>query len=149
MTAFGIAFGYAHLDSPMATRGFGTYEPWNPSGGADDIGCNGDSAGTGCFSNPGVAPGNFTTNGMKVRADMGSTVRDGFMATLQFEPNDFYSGIIDLYYSTMEQTTMRGASRSTSAAIPVPAATGHSRPVRFGIFGYDDREQHGRRRHDQ
>ena len=29
----GIAFGYAHLDSPLATRGFGTYEPWNPSGG--------------------------------------------------------------------------------------------------------------------
>ncbi len=28
----GLAFGYAHLDTPMATRGFGTYEPWNPSG---------------------------------------------------------------------------------------------------------------------
>ena len=58
----------------------------------------------GCQFNPGVAAGQYTTDGMKVRADMGSTVRDGFMATLQFEPTDFYSGIIDLYYSTMEQT---------------------------------------------
>ena len=28
----GFAFGYAHLDSPLATRGFGTYEPWNAAG---------------------------------------------------------------------------------------------------------------------
>ena len=34
----------------------------------------------GCSNNPGVAPGQFATNGMKVRADMGSTERDGFMA---------------------------------------------------------------------
>ena len=27
----GFAFGYAHLDSPMATRGFGTYEPIDQS----------------------------------------------------------------------------------------------------------------------
>ena len=44
----------------------------------------------GCVINPGVAPGQIATNGMKVRADMGSTVRDGFMATLQFEPGDSY-----------------------------------------------------------
>ena len=41
---------------------------------------------------------------MKVRADMGSTERDGFMATLEFEPGGSYSSIVDLYYSTMDQT---------------------------------------------
>ena len=34
---FGIAFGYAHLDSPLATRGFGTYEPFDPSGAGDTL----------------------------------------------------------------------------------------------------------------
>jgi len=28
----GFSFGYAHLDSPINTAGFGTYEPWNPAG---------------------------------------------------------------------------------------------------------------------
>ena len=88
----GLAVGFARLDAPLATQGFGTYEPWGavnksrPDWNAD------------------VPEGTLTTNGMKVRADMGSTERNGFMAALQFAPNDRYSGIIDLYYSTMEQT---------------------------------------------
>jgi TonB-dependent receptor len=133
---FGVAFGYAHLDSPMATRGFGTYEPWNPSGGADEIGCNGDSAGTGCFSNPGVTAGDFTTAGMKVRADMGSTVRDGFMATLQFEPSDTYSSILDLYYSTMEQTDNARSLEVNLGGYPGPCCDG-TFPT-GSIFGYSD-----------
>ncbi|MCM2312058.1 MAG: TonB-dependent receptor, partial [Steroidobacteraceae bacterium] len=89
----GFAFGYAHLDSPLATRGFGTYEPWKlASESSPDANVN-----------PGV-PGNvYLTEGFKVRTDMGSTERDGFMTALQFEPNDFYSTSIDLYYSTMDQ----------------------------------------------
>lgn len=131
---FGIAFGYAHLDSPMATRGFGTYEPLNPSGGGGPIPCPG-GAGT-CFNNPGVAPGNIPTNGMKVRADMGSTVRDGFMATLQFEPTDSYSGIIDLYYSTMEQTDNARSLEVNTSGYPAPCCDG---PFPDGtIFGYSD-----------
>ena len=88
----GLAIGYARLDAPLATQGFGTYEPWgavnksNPDWNAD------------------VPAGTLTTNGMKVRADLGETERNGFMAALQFAPNDNYSGIIDLYYSTMDQT---------------------------------------------
>ena len=66
----GLAIGYAHLDTPMATRGFGTYEPWNPSGSGGEIACNG-SSGTGCFANPGVSAGRTSHDGMKVRADMG------------------------------------------------------------------------------
>lgn len=88
----GVAIGYARLDAPLATQGFGTYEPWgavnqgNPNFNAD------------------VPAGTFTTNGMKVRADLGTTERNGFMAALQLEPNEFYSGVVDLFYSTMDQT---------------------------------------------
>ena len=57
--------------------------------------------------NADVPAGTLTTNGMKVRADIGSTERDGFMAALQFEPNDKYSGVIDLFYSTMDQIMLR------------------------------------------
>jgi TonB-dependent receptor len=100
---FGIAFGYAHLDTPMATRGFGTYEPFDPSGGEQVINCTNGTANA-CTQNAGVLPGQYTTDGMKVRADMGSTVRDGFMTTLQFAGDGAYSTILDLYYSTMDQT---------------------------------------------
>jgi len=133
---FGIAFGYAHLDSPMATRGFGTYEPWNPSDGGGASDCPGGTAG-GCFNNPGVAPGQFTTGGMKVRADMGSTERDGFMATFQFEPGDSYSSIIDLYYSTMEQTDNARSLEVNLTGYPAPCCVGG--PFADGtIFGYSD-----------
>src|SRR5210317_336601 len=88
----GLAIGYARLDSPLATQGFGTYEPWGQvNKGRDDW-------------NADVPAGTLTTNGMKVRADLGSTERNGFMAALQFAPTDNYTGIVDLYYSTMEQT---------------------------------------------
>ena len=125
----GLAIGYAHLDTPMATRGFGTYDPWNPSGGGGEIGCNGRS-GTGCFANPGVAAGQYPTNGMKVRADMGSTERDGFMGTLQFEPSDTYSTTVDVFYSTMKQEdNARSLEVNLGATRPL-AATAPSRPDR-------------------
>lgn len=133
---FGIALGYARLDSPLATRGFGTYEPWNPSGGGGAIDCPGGTAG-GCLNNPGVAPGDFTTNGMKVRADMGSTVRDGFMATLQFEPGDNYSSILDLYYSTMEQTNNARSLEINLGGYPAPCCVPGPFPDGT-IFGYSD-----------
>jgi iron complex outermembrane receptor protein len=132
----GIAFGYAHLDSPLATRGFGTYEPWNPSGGGGAIDCPGGTAG-GCVNNPGVAPGQFATNGMKVRADMGSTVRDGVMATLEFEPGETYHGIIDLYYSTMEQTNDARSLEVNLGGYPAPCCVPGPFPDGT-VFGYSD-----------
>jgi TonB-dependent receptor len=133
---FGIAFGYAHLDSPMATRGFGTYEPWNPSGGGGAINCPGGTAG-GCSGNPGVAPGQFATNGIKVRADMGSTERDGFMATFQFAPGDSYSSIIDLYYSTMDQTDNARSLEVNLGGYPAPCCVPGPFPDGT-VFGYSD-----------
>ena len=135
---FGIAFGYAHLDSPMATKGFGTYEPLNPSATGGDLAfdCPGGNADA-CQNNPGIAPGNIATNGMKVRADIGSTVRDGFMATLQFEPSEGYSSIVDLYYSTMEQTDNARSLEVNLSGYPAPCCVGGPFPDGT-IFGYSD-----------
>ena len=89
----GLAIGYAHLDSPINTAGFGTYEPWNAAGSSGGAASCGGGSPANCTNNPGVAAGNYVTNGMKVRADMGSTERDGLMAAVQFAPNDFYTGV--------------------------------------------------------
>jgi iron complex outermembrane receptor protein len=133
---FGVAFGYAHLDSPLATRGFGTYEPWNPSGGGGAIDCPGGNAGA-CSNNPGVAPGQFATNGMKVRADMGNTERDGVMATFEFEPGDVYHGILDLYYSTMKQTNNARSLEVNLGGYPAPCCVPGPFPDGT-VFGYSD-----------
>lgn len=120
----GLALGYARLDAPLATQGFGTYEPW----GAVNLG-NPDQ-------NAGVPAGTLVTNGMKVRADMGSTERNGFMAALQFAPNDRYTGIIDLYYSTMEQTNNARSLEVNLGGYPAPCCDG---PFPVGTqFGYSN-----------
>jgi len=120
----GLAIGYARLDAPLATQGFGTYEPW----GDVNLG-NPDQ-------NAGVPAGTLVTNGMKVRADLGSTERDGFMATLQFAPSDNYSGIIDLYYSTMDQTNNARSLEVNLGGYPAPCCDG---PFPAGTqFGYSN-----------
>ncbi|MBT8108083.1 MAG: TonB-dependent receptor [Gammaproteobacteria bacterium] len=108
----GLALGYARLDSPLATQGFGTYDPW----GAVNLG-NPDQ-------NAGVPEGTSVTNGMKVRADLGSTERNGFMAALQFAPSDNYTGVIDLYYSTMEQTNNARSLEVNLGGYPAPCCDG-------------------------
>ncbi len=132
----GLAVGYARLDSPLATRGFGTYEPWNPrgAGGASDCGSGGEAGG--CVNNPGVSEGNYTTNGMKVRTDMGSTVRDGLMAALQWEPGGMYSTMVDVYYSTMDQTNNARSLEVNLGGYPAPCCDGPFAPGT--VFGYSD-----------
>ena len=120
----GLAVGFARLDAPLATQGFGTYEPW----GAVNLG-NPDQ-------NAGVPAGTLVTNGMKVRTDMGSTERNGFMATLQFAPTDNYTGIVDMYYSTMEQTNNARSIEVNLGGYPAPCCDG---PFPAGTqFGYSN-----------
>ena len=132
----GFAFGYAHLDSPLATRGFGTYEPWNAAGSSGGAASCGGGSPANCINNPGIAAGNYVTNGMKVRADMGSTERDGLMASLQFEPNDFYTGVVDLYYSTMDQTNNARSLEVNLGGYPAPCCDG-TFPAGT-VFGYSN-----------
>ena len=120
----GLAVGYARLDAPLATRGFGTYAPWGAVNKSNPD------------WNAGVPDGTLTTNGMKVRTDMGSTERNGFMAALQFEPNDRYSGIVDLYYSTMEQTNNARSLEVNLGDYPAVCCDGPWPPGTQ--FGYSD-----------
>jgi TonB-dependent receptor len=91
---FGVTFGYARLDSPLAIAGVGAYEPWHPNTVASD----------GFNFHPSIPVGVYVTNGMKVRADMGKNVRDGAMAALQWKPNDSFASILDLYYTKSKET---------------------------------------------
>jgi TonB-dependent receptor len=120
----GVAVGYAHLDSPINTAGFGTYEPWNAAGSSGGAASCGGGSPANCTNNPGVAAGNYVTNGMKVRADMGSTERDGLMAAVQFAPNDFYTGVVDLYWSTMDQTNNARSLEVNLGGYPAPCCDG-------------------------
>ena len=85
---------------------------------------------------------------MKVRADMGSTERDGVMASLQYEPSDFYHTTVDVYYSTMDQTNNARSIEVNNWWLPravlrwqFPAG------IDLRLFGYDDQERHRRRGH--
>jgi TonB-dependent receptor len=94
---FGLTFGYARLDQPLATQGVGMYEPWHVNepgpNGADDFNYHAS-----------VPIGTIVSNGMKIRTDMGKNVRDGAMAALQWKPTDSFQGILDLYYTKSTET---------------------------------------------
>ena len=79
----GLAIGYARLDSP------GQFREWEAWGFPTDI--NGAPAGT------------YTLGGNKLKAGSVDNVRDGLMAVVEFQPNDRYTGAIDVYYSKFER----------------------------------------------
>jgi iron complex outermembrane recepter protein len=84
----GLALGFARLDSP------GQANRWNAWGYPNDIG---------------AAPGAFVLGGSESFSTSNSNKRNGFMGVLEFEPSDFYSGAIDVYYSTYDRVeTTRG-----------------------------------------
>jgi iron complex outermembrane receptor protein len=95
----GLTFGIARLVSPLDTEGAGTYEPWHANGVPDLSGSPNPNG----VANPGVGPGVYITDGIKVRTDMGKNRRDGAMAALEWKPNDSFASILDLYYTKRDQ----------------------------------------------
>src|SRR5207249_9645910 len=93
----GVTFGVARLNSPLATEGFGTYEPWSANGA-----------------------GVFTTNGMKVRTDMGENTRDGAMAALEFRPVESFTSILDLYYTKSHEKDNARSIEVNTSGYPAP-----------------------------
>ncbi len=79
----GLAIGYAHLDSPAP--GFQN-EAWGYADG------------------PG---GNKVYGGGKLYKFDNNNKRDGLMATLQFQPNDFYESTVDVFYSKFRKTEIK------------------------------------------
>ena len=125
---FGITFGLARLESPLATEGAGTYEPWH---------ANGDpSAGSPYVVNPGVGPGVYVTDGIKVRSDMGNNRRDGAMAALEWRPTDSFTSILDLYYTKRKQEDNARSLEVNLGGYPGPCCDGTFPPGT--VFGYQN-----------
>ncbi len=80
---FGIAIGYAHLDSP--NPGFQN-ESWGYADGP---------------------AGTKVSGGGKVYHFDGNNKRDGWLSTIQFKPNDFYEGTVDIFYSKYKKTEVK------------------------------------------
>ena len=115
----GLAIGYAHLESPLATQGAGTYEPWHANG-TPDAGAGNPTG----VVNPGVPPDAFITDGIKVRTDMGENKRDGALATLEWKPNDSYSSTLDLYYTKRKQEDNARSLEVNLSGYPAPCCDG-------------------------
>ena len=79
----GIALGYARLDSP------GQAERWEAWGYPDNIS---------------PADGAFTLGGGKVQAASTDNVRQGLLGVMEFNVNDSYTTVLDVYYSRFEKT---------------------------------------------
>jgi iron complex outermembrane receptor protein len=96
----GLALGYAHLDSPQP--GFQN-EAWGYTG----------------------IPGGTVLGGGKIYKFDNNNERDGYMATLQFKPNDFYEGTIDLFYSKFTKTELKsGVEFGTAWGSGIPVSVG-------------------------
>ncbi len=124
----GLTIGIAHLDSPLATQGAGTYEPWHANGTPTD-------PNPGVVINPGVGPDTYITDGIKVRTDMGTNRRDGAMATLQWQPSDSFSSVLDMYYTKRKQEDNARSLEVNLGTYPGPCCDGTPAP---GIYGYSN-----------
>lgn len=101
----GIALAYAHLDDPTQTKHSKRWwwdkqgdlpktDPSDPDIPRFGIG-HGDAMGL---------------HGVEIWANSREQIRDGYMAVIEFKPNDNFHSINDLYYSKFEQKeTIRGA----------------------------------------
>ena len=116
---FGITFGVARLESPLATQGAGTYEPWHANGTPDAGGGNPTG-----IVNPGVGAGTFITDGIKVRTDMGKNRRDGAMAAFQWRPTESFTSVLDLYYTRRKQEDNARSLEVNLGNYPAPCCDG-------------------------
>lgn len=86
----GIAVGYAHLDTPSQAN---RWEAW---GYLDYVDVDG------------VAGNDLLLGGSKSQAASVENIRDGYMAVIEYRPNETYSTGLDLYYSEFEtEETLR------------------------------------------
>ncbi len=122
---FGITFGVARLDSPLATEGAGTYEPWHANGAPTD-------SHPGVVINTGVGADTFVTDGIKVRTDMGKNRRDGAMAAFQWHPTESFSSILDMYYTRRNQEDNARSLEVNLGTYPGPCCDGNPAPGNYG-----------------
>ncbi len=92
---FGVALGYAHLDSPSQVKHYKAYgyEAFPPES-----------------TSPDAADGALMLNGQEVFATSRNNKRDAVIGIFEYQPNDAIHSTLDLYYSKFNQKeTTRGA----------------------------------------
>jgi TonB-dependent receptor len=87
----GVALGYARLSSPVVGRELGLYDPWHANG----------------TEHAAVPAGVNVTDGIKSLASMGSSVRDGALATVEWRPSSGYTSTLDVYWTSELQDNNR------------------------------------------
>ncbi|RZJ04348.1 MAG: TonB-dependent receptor [Brevundimonas sp.] len=104
----GLVLGYAHMSTPYQAERFNAW------------GYPGDNA---------QAQPNLVIGGAKPYVQSSELVRDGYMATVEFRPNDNWRSTFDAFYSEFDNTQiLRGvefplAWGGSAGACPGPAAT--------------------------
>ena len=85
---------------------------------------------------PGVPADAYVTDGMKVRTDMGTNTRDGYLATIEFRPSESFGSILDLYYTDASQVNNARSLEVNLGGYPAPCCDGPFPPST--IFGYSN-----------
>ena len=127
----GVTFGFAHLESALATRGSGTYEPFHTNGTP-----TGNSDNPTAIINPGVGPDVFVTDGIKVRSDLGENRRDGALAALEWRPTDSFRSVLDVYYTRRKQEDNARSLEINLGSFPAPNNDGVFPPGT--VFGFSN-----------
>ena len=101
----GIAFGFAHLDSPFQEE---HYKAWWWGLGSDLVSWGGNPIGQPLDS--------IALEGAEVWARAKTQVRDGLVATVEYQPNENWHSVLDVYWSNFNQKEyMHGAMWTADA----------------------------------
>ncbi len=105
----GVAFGYAHLDSPSQNLHYKAYG-YERFAGTNNNGTSGNTADDFPHVSPDAARSALQLNGQEIFAYSRENVRDAAMGIIEWAPSPQWHTTLDLYYSTFSQEeTMRGA----------------------------------------
>ena len=93
----GLAVGFAQLDSPIQEKQYQAWW-WSVDNGPAGIDKNWGGPHT-----PGMPDNVISQEGMQLRAQSETQLRNGLMAVLEWAPGDHYHSTLDLYYSTFNE----------------------------------------------
>ncbi|MBS0566277.1 MAG: TonB-dependent receptor [Proteobacteria bacterium] len=105
----GVAFGVAHLDSPSQEKQYQAWW-WSMNNGAGSI----EDAWGGPHT-PGMPGGVISEEGMQLRAQSQSQVRNGAIGIIEWAPNDHYHSTLDIYYSKFDQEKYKNGLQWSSS----------------------------------
>lgn len=114
----GVAFGYAHLDNPGQEKYYKSWWWANTGNWGSQIN--------------GLPPDAIALQGFESGVTSTKRKRDGVMAVLEFRPNVNYHGMVDLYYSKFDQTSVQ---RELQASLTTWDGIAYTDPVLTQLNG--------------